>query len=152
MSQFYAKGILQPKDYKNLQEMFDDLIEKALLETNIKNQEKIYFDIQKLAIDWAVDIFQAELLGRHYEQPWLAGWYNNPAYPGEWFYALSKTEPTILKVKSPTSGKVQWIHKTGSQISICNPGPQPISRAGGEHPRPFSFPLPRALAELRILC
>ncbi|MEM4724396.1 MAG: ABC transporter substrate-binding protein [Candidatus Hadarchaeum sp.] len=87
---FHAKGILPAKDYKNLQEMFDDLIEKALVETNIKNQEKIYFDIQKLAMDWAVDIFQAELLGRRYFQPWVKGWYHNPAYPGDWWFVLSK--------------------------------------------------------------
>jgi peptide/nickel transport system substrate-binding protein len=87
---FYAKGILQPKDYKNLQEMFDDLIEKALPETDLKKAEKIYFDIQKLAMDWAVDIFQAELLGRRYFQPWVKGWYHNPAYPGDWWFVLSK--------------------------------------------------------------
>lgn len=87
---FHAKGILPAKDYKNLQEMWDDLIEKGLLETDIKKQEKIYFDIQKLAMDWAVDIFQAQLQVRHYERTWVQGWYYNPAYPGEWFYALSK--------------------------------------------------------------
>jgi peptide/nickel transport system substrate-binding protein len=81
---------LPAKKYANLQEMFDDLIEKALLETDLKKAEKIYFDLQKLAIDWAIDIFQAELLGRHYEQPWVKGWFNNPAYPGEWFYWLFK--------------------------------------------------------------
>lgn len=86
----HAKGILQPKDYKNLQEMFDDLIEKALLESDLKRAEKIYFDIQRLAIEWAVDIFQAELLGRRYFQPWVKGWYHNPAYPGDWFFVLSK--------------------------------------------------------------
>ncbi len=81
---------LPAKKYPNLQELFDDLIEKALLETNVKNQEKIYFDIQKLAMDWAVDIFQAELLGRRYFQPWVKGWYHNPAYPGDWWFVLSK--------------------------------------------------------------
>ncbi|MFN4217864.1 MAG: ABC transporter substrate-binding protein [Candidatus Bipolaricaulia bacterium] len=86
----HAKGILPAKDYKNLQEMFDDLIEKALLESDVKKQEKIYFDIQRLAIEWAVDIFQAELLGRRYFQPWVKGWYHNPAYPGDWFFVLSK--------------------------------------------------------------
>jgi hypothetical protein len=62
--------------------MFDDLIEKALLETNIKNQEKIYFDLQKLAIDWAIDIFQGGAVGpalraavgsRLVQQPCLSG-------------------------------------------------------------------------------
>jgi ABC-type transport system substrate-binding protein len=81
---------LPAKKYANLQELFDDLIEKALLETNIKNQEKIYFELQRLAIDWAIDIFQAELLGRRYFQPWVKGWYHNPAYPGDWFFVLSK--------------------------------------------------------------
>lgn len=81
---------LPAKKYANLQELFDDLIEKALLETDLKKQEKIYFELQKLAMDWAIDIFQAELLGRRYFQPWVKGWYHNPAYPGDWFFVLSK--------------------------------------------------------------
>lgn len=81
---------LPAKQYANLQEMFDDLIEKGLLEPDLKKQEKIYFELQKLAMDWAIDIFQAQLQVRHYEQTWVQGWYYNPAYPGEWFYVLSK--------------------------------------------------------------
>jgi peptide/nickel transport system substrate-binding protein len=81
---------LPAKQYANLQELFDDLIDKGLLEPNLQRQEKIYFELQKLAMDWAIDIFQAQLQVRHYEQTWVQGWYYNPAYPGEWFYALSK--------------------------------------------------------------
>jgi peptide/nickel transport system substrate-binding protein len=87
---FYAKGILQPKDYANLYWMFEDLIWIALVETNLKKQEKIYFDLQKLAIDWAIDIFQVEPLRRRYFQPWVKGWYHNPAYPGDWWFVLAK--------------------------------------------------------------
>jgi peptide/nickel transport system substrate-binding protein len=86
----YAKNILQPKDYKNLQEMFDDLIEKALLETDLKKAEKIYFELQSKAWDWAIDLFIVEPTGRRYFQPWVKGWYHNPAYPGDWWFVLAK--------------------------------------------------------------
>jgi hypothetical protein len=46
--------------------------------------------LQTTATANAVDIFLVQELGRHYEQLWVEGWYSNPAYPGTWFYPLSK--------------------------------------------------------------
>jgi hypothetical protein len=109
--------------------MFDDLIEKALLETNIKNQEKIYFDIQKLAMDWAVDIFQAELLGRHYEQRWLVGWFNNPAYPGEYFYWYRKGVTTAGASEGTAASQTKQIYKSGALVAwvtVENLGPSDV--------------------------
>jgi peptide/nickel transport system substrate-binding protein len=119
---------LPAKKYANLQEMFDDLIEKALLETDLKKAEKIYFDLQKLAIDWAIDIFQAELLGRHYEQPWLAGWFNNPAYPGEYFFWFWKALPIRQNVAAGAQvmllQAVQLTFAAPAQVEIVfTPGP-----------------------------
>jgi peptide/nickel transport system substrate-binding protein len=118
---------LPAKKYANLQEMFDDLIEKALLETDLKKAEKIYFDLQKLAIDWAIDIFQAELLGRHYEQPWLAGWFNNPAYPGEYFFWYWKGQSGgVPQNVPPTSVELQGSQQVtlkGYHIWVKNHGP-----------------------------
>jgi peptide/nickel transport system substrate-binding protein len=107
---------LPAKKYANLQEMFDDLIEKALLETDLKKAEKIYFDLQKLAIDWAIDIFQAELLGRHYEQPWLAGWFNNPAYPGEYFFWLWKAP--VIAAAGPGPDTIPNCGKQGVTLTL----------------------------------
>jgi peptide/nickel transport system substrate-binding protein len=81
---------LPAKKYANLQELFDDLIEKALLETDLKKAEKIYFELQSKAWDWAIDLFIVEPTGRRYFQPWVKGWYHNPAYPGDWWFVLSK--------------------------------------------------------------
>jgi peptide/nickel transport system substrate-binding protein len=116
---------LPAKKYANLQEMFDDLIEKALLETNIKNQEKIYFDLQKLAIDWAIDIFQAELLGRHYEQRWLAGWFNNPAYPGEYFFWFWKGQAETKSLKANETFEINV--PAGQTIWLYNAGPGKVT-------------------------
>jgi peptide/nickel transport system substrate-binding protein len=115
---------LPAKKYANLQELFDDLIEKALLETDLKKAEKIYFDLQKLAIDWAIDIFQAELLGRHYEQPWLLGWFNNPAYPGEyffWYWKGTAASTTALRGDGKDAGDIAV--DQGKTVWLYNAGP-----------------------------
>jgi peptide/nickel transport system substrate-binding protein len=81
---------LPAKKYANLQELFDDLIEKALLERDLKKAEKIYFELNKLALEYAINIQNVQLQWRRYEQPWVNGWFYNPAYPGTYVYWLSK--------------------------------------------------------------
>ena len=49
-----------------------------------------YEGLQSAAMGPAVDIFLAQAVGRRYEQLWVDGWYFNAAYPGTWFYPLSK--------------------------------------------------------------
>ena len=39
---------------------------------------------------YAPDIILAIPTQRHYEQQWVNGYYDNPIYPGFYFYPLSK--------------------------------------------------------------
>jgi len=62
----------------------------AARETDFTKAEKLYFELNRLAHEWAINVAHIQLLARHYEQLWVRGWYYNPAYPGEYFYVLWK--------------------------------------------------------------
>jgi peptide/nickel transport system substrate-binding protein len=81
---------LPSKTYDNLQALFDELIDMAARETDFAKAEKLYFELNRLAHEWAINVAHIQLLARHYEQVWVRGWYYNPAYPGEYFYVLWK--------------------------------------------------------------
>ncbi|GEM_PF-50431 len=106
------------KVYPTLQDLFDELIERARVEPDLEKQEKIYFELQRLSIDWAIDIFQAQLLGRHYEQPYDAGWFYNPAYPGPFFFWYWKVYPEAAELEASQEMSLEpawrvWVYNAG---------------------------------------
>ena len=73
----------------DLSAQFDELTERCV--TLLGDEARLcYEEIQTRAMESAIDIFLVQGLGRRYEQLWVKGWYANPAYPGIWFYPLSK--------------------------------------------------------------
>jgi len=81
---------LPSKTYATLQDLFDELVDLAKKEQDLKKAELLYFELNRLAVDYAINVAHLELLVRRYEQPWVKGWFYNPAYPGDYFYVLSK--------------------------------------------------------------
>jgi peptide/nickel transport system substrate-binding protein len=84
---------LEAKKYPTLQDLFDDLIVKAKKEPDQRvggRAEKIYFELNRLAMEYAINIQNIQLQVRRYEQVWVRGWFYNPAYPGTYVYWLSK--------------------------------------------------------------
>ena len=84
---------LEAKKYPTLQDLFDDLVVKAKKEPDQTiggRAEKIYFELNHLAKEYAINIQNIQLQVRRYEQVWVKGWFYNPAYPGTYFYWLSK--------------------------------------------------------------
>ncbi len=84
---------LPAKKYDTLQDLFDDLVVLAKKEPDQKKggkAEKIYFELNNLAKEWAINIQNIQLQVRRYEQVWVKGWFYNPAYPGTYVYWLSK--------------------------------------------------------------
>lgn len=81
---------LPSKTYDTLQDLFDELVEMAARESDFAKAEKLYFELNRLAHEYAINVGHIQLLARHYEQLWVQGWYYNPAYPGEYFYVLGK--------------------------------------------------------------
>ncbi len=81
---------LPSKTYDTLQDLFDEIIDLAARESDFEMAELLYKELNRLAHEYAINVGHIQLLARHYEQLWVQGWYYNPAYPGEYFYVLSK--------------------------------------------------------------
>jgi peptide/nickel transport system substrate-binding protein len=81
---------LPAKTYDTLQDLFDELVVLAKKEPDRKKAELLYFELNRLAVDYAINVAHIQLLTRRYEQPWVHGWYYNPAFPGTYFYVLWK--------------------------------------------------------------
>jgi peptide/nickel transport system substrate-binding protein len=70
---------------QDMQDEFDDKIEDCLGLVGTEAEE-CYQDLQDMAYDYAIDIFMAQPVNRHYERLGVTGYYNNPAYPGPYYY------------------------------------------------------------------
>lgn len=81
---------LPKKTYATLQTLFDELVDLAKKEPDMKKAELLYFELNRLAVEYSINLASLMTTVRHYEQPWVKGWYYNAAYPGEYFYVLSK--------------------------------------------------------------
>jgi peptide/nickel transport system substrate-binding protein len=75
---------------KDLQQQLDQLIAQGVSTSDSQQRAAIYSQLQNLSYENALDIFVDQPQGRHYEQMWLQGWYYNPTYNDQYFYALSK--------------------------------------------------------------
>ena len=69
---------------------FKALINQGVMETDPAKRQAIYQELNQKVYDLAPQIILAVATGRRYEQRWVEGWYYNPIYPGQYFYALSK--------------------------------------------------------------
>ncbi|MEZ4769065.1 MAG: ABC transporter substrate-binding protein [Caldilineales bacterium] len=75
--------------------VFDDLVLKGATTTDTEDRRAIYEELQRKAQEEAVNIWMYQVLDRWHFQPWIHGFYNNPAYsqpPYNWIYALSKQQ------------------------------------------------------------
>ncbi len=73
-----------------LQKQMDTLINQAVSSSDQSQRATLYAQLNKLAVDNALDIFAVAPTARHYEQEWVHGYYYNPIYSSFYFYALSK--------------------------------------------------------------
>ncbi len=75
---------------------FDALVVKGATLTDPKERRPVYEELQLKAQEEAVNIWEYQVLARYHLQPWIKGFYFNPAYmqpPYTWIYALSKEAP-----------------------------------------------------------
>lgn len=81
---------LPEKTYATLQDLFDELIDIAKKELDLEKAKLVYFELNRLAVEYAINTAHIHLMVRRYEQVWVRGWYYNPAFPGDYFYDLWK--------------------------------------------------------------
>jgi len=75
---------------KDMQAQFSPLVQAGAKETDPAKRAAIYAQLNQLFFDNVPTVLLAEQLGKHFEQRWVHGWYNNPIYPDLWYYVLSK--------------------------------------------------------------
>lgn len=71
---------------------FGELVNAGVATADPAEREQIYFELQRLHHEQAIQITLAQSLGARYEQRWVQGWYYNPITSGTYFAALSLAE------------------------------------------------------------
>jgi peptide/nickel transport system substrate-binding protein len=77
-------------------QLFDDLIVKGASLTTVEERKPVYEELQLMAEEYAVNIWEYQVLERDHFQSWIKGFYFNPAYgqaPYTFIYALEKVAP-----------------------------------------------------------
>jgi peptide/nickel transport system substrate-binding protein len=69
---------------------FSPLVQAGAKETDPAKRAAIYAQLNQAFYDNVPTVLLAEALGKHFEQRWMHGWYNNPIYSDVYFYVLSK--------------------------------------------------------------
>ncbi|MBN1135585.1 MAG: ABC transporter substrate-binding protein [Anaerolineae bacterium] len=72
----------------DLKLQFQDLVNRGVLAADPAERESIYFDLQQLFHDMAIQITLSQEAGVRYEQRWVKNWYYNPLLFAGYFYAL----------------------------------------------------------------
>jgi peptide/nickel transport system substrate-binding protein len=85
----YAGRQALPED---LVAQFGELVNAGVATADPAEREAVYFELQQLHHDQAIQITLAQALGARYEQRWVQGWYYNPITSGTYFPALSLIE------------------------------------------------------------
>ena len=80
----YAGRQALPEDLKA---QFQELVTAGVLESDPAKREQIYFELQKLHHDEAIQITLAQAVGARYEQRWVQDWYYRVGQFGSYFYA-----------------------------------------------------------------
>lgn len=70
-------------------DQFKALVDAGVATADPAEREQIYFELQQLHHDLAIQVTLAQALGARYEQRWVQGWYFNPIYFDTYYYPLS---------------------------------------------------------------
>jgi peptide/nickel transport system substrate-binding protein len=76
---------------EDLKAKFNEMVTAGVMAPDPAAREKIYFDIQQLFYDEAVQITLSQEANVRYEQRWVEGYYYNPILFAGYFYARSLT-------------------------------------------------------------
>lgn len=72
------------------QKQLDDLIEQGRSELDKAKRAETYAKIQQISYDQALIIPRVEPLGHEFNRAWIKGIVNNPVFPGQYYWYLSK--------------------------------------------------------------
>jgi peptide/nickel transport system substrate-binding protein len=72
----------------DLKAQFQELVTAGVMAPDPAEREKIYYELQQLFHDTAIQITLSQEAGVRYEQRWVQDWYYNPLLFAGYFYAL----------------------------------------------------------------
>lgn len=72
---------------EDLKAQFQELVTAGVSASDPKEREKIYFELQKLHHDQAIQVTLAQATDVRYEQRWVKDWFYNPIMFAGYFYA-----------------------------------------------------------------
>jgi peptide/nickel transport system substrate-binding protein len=81
----YAGRQALPQD---IIDQFTALVNAGVASADPAEREQIYFELQKLHHDLAIQVTLAQAQAARYEQRWVLDWYYNPIESGVYYYAL----------------------------------------------------------------
>jgi len=70
--------------------MWKDYVNRGVAETDPAKRDAIYKELNQKVYDYAPYMLGPIAVGRHYEQRWVTGYYNNPLYGNFYYYELGK--------------------------------------------------------------
>lgn len=71
----------------DLKAQFQELVNAGVRESDPEKRAQIYYELQKLHHDQAIQITLAQATGVRYEQRWVQDWFYNPIMFGGYYYA-----------------------------------------------------------------
>jgi len=75
---------------KDIMAKFEEINTRGVSEVDPAKRKAVYAEFNQLFYDTCPGILLFTAGGHHYEPLYVQGWYNNPMYADNWFYALSK--------------------------------------------------------------
>lgn len=73
----------------DLKAQFADLVNRGVSATDPAEREKIYFELQQLHHDQAIQVTLSQSTNYRFEQRWVKGWFYRISAVGTYYYALS---------------------------------------------------------------
>ncbi len=79
-----------PKSQRFKNDEVDRLVMAAIKETRRAEREKLYFQINQKFYELAPSVAPVHQVVFRVQRSWVRGWYNNPVFPGTYFYTVWK--------------------------------------------------------------
>ena len=80
----------------------DQLIDQALATPDGPERAKMYADLENIYINDCPSFPTDQPYIRRWCQYWVKGWYYNPLYPGDYYYAMWKADDCWFDITGPT--------------------------------------------------
>ncbi len=79
-----------PKGQRFKNDELDRMVTAAIKETDRDKRQKLYFQINQKFFELAPSVSPVHQVVFRVQRSWVRGWYNNPVFPGTYYYTIFK--------------------------------------------------------------